>query len=309
MFSKNTPAETRRVLMTDLEIGLEARNEKYLGLPIYMGRSKPQTFAYLKEKVWKRIHGWKEKCLSGAGKDVLTKAVAQAIPTYAMSCFDLTKTLCDDIGRMACRYWWAQQDNENKMHWLSWERLCSRKKKGGMGYRDLHLFNLAKLARQDWRLIMNPESLCAQVLRAKYYPKGNLFDVKEKPRISNSWRGLLRGIGALKDGLIWRVGDGTRINIWSDPWIPKKVTRLPITPRGMSVLTKVSELISPVTGTWDVDLIWGNFWDEDAHHILSIPLRSGYEDMVAWHYDPKGIFSAKSAYHVLEDKREQLREK
>lgn len=102
MFSKNTPSEIKRSLMQDLEIDSEERNEKYLGLPIYMGKSKVQTFAYLKDRVWKRIQGWKEKCLSGAGKDVLIKAVAQAIPTYAMSCFDLTKTLCDDIGSMVC---------------------------------------------------------------------------------------------------------------------------------------------------------------------------------------------------------------
>jgi len=95
--------------------------------------------------------------------------------------FDLTKTLCDDIGSMICRYWWSQQEKENKMHWLSWERLCSRKEKGGLGYRDLHLFNLAMLARQGWRLIMDPASLCAQVLRAKYYPNGDPLQAVEKP--------------------------------------------------------------------------------------------------------------------------------
>ena len=93
MFSRNTVAETKVSLMAALEIGTEARTEKYLGFPVYMGKSKTQTFAYLKERVWKRIQGWKEKLLSGAGKDVLIKAVAQAIPTYAMSCFELTKTL------------------------------------------------------------------------------------------------------------------------------------------------------------------------------------------------------------------------
>ena len=76
-------------------------------------------FSYLKDKVWKRIQGWKEKLLSRAGKEILIKAVAQAIPTYAMSCFDLTKSLCDDISAMICWFWWAQQENEKKMHWLS----------------------------------------------------------------------------------------------------------------------------------------------------------------------------------------------
>ena len=104
-----------------------------------MGRSKRRTFEYLKERVWKRIQGWKEKLLSKAGKGVLIKAVAQAIPSYAMSCFDLTKTLCDEISSMISRFWWAQQDKENKMHWLPCELLCCRKENGGLGYRDLHL--------------------------------------------------------------------------------------------------------------------------------------------------------------------------
>jgi len=199
--------------MAALDISVEARNEKYLGLPVYMGKSKEKTFNYLKDRVWKRIQGWKEQSLSKAGKEVLIKSMAQAIPSYAMSCFDLTKTLCDAISNMICRFWWAQQDNEHKMHWLSREVLCTRKEKGGLGFRDLHLFNLAMLARQGWRLLTSPDSLCARVLRAKYFPDGNLLKVQEGPGMSYSWRSIVRGVKALKDGLIWRVGDGTNINI------------------------------------------------------------------------------------------------
>jgi hypothetical protein len=47
--------------------------------------------------VWNRIQGWKEKLLSKAGNEIMIKAIAQAIPTYAMSYFDLTKTLCEEI--------------------------------------------------------------------------------------------------------------------------------------------------------------------------------------------------------------------
>ena len=239
MFSKNTRESVKSALMADLEVSSEARNDRYLGLPISMGRSKVLTFNYLKERVWNKIQGWKEKLLSKAGKDVLIKAVAQAIPSYAMSCFDLTKTLYDDIGSMICRFWWSQQDKENKMHWLSWELMCSRKEKGGLGYRDLHLFNLAMLARQGWRLLMDPTSLCAQVLQTKYYPSGDPLMAIEKPGISYSWRSILRGFGALKEGLIWRVGYGARINIWCDPWLPYGTTRRPITPKGRCLLNKV----------------------------------------------------------------------
>ena len=119
-----------------------------------------------------------------------------------------------------------------------------------MGFRDLHLFNLAMLARQGCRLLTNPESLCARVLRAKYSPDGELFKVQEGPGISYSWRDIVRCVQALKEGLIWRVGDGSQINIWLDPspmdsgWSYETALSL-----GHSLVTKVSELINPTTGT------------------------------------------------------------
>ena len=46
---------------------------------------------------------------------------------------------------------------------------------GGMGFRDMRAFNQALLAKQAWRLLDCPDSLCAHLLRAKYYPRGNLL--------------------------------------------------------------------------------------------------------------------------------------
>lgn len=34
------------------------------------------------------------------------------------------------------------------------------KREGGLGFGDLHLFNLAMLAWEGWRLVQNPDSLC-----------------------------------------------------------------------------------------------------------------------------------------------------
>jgi hypothetical protein len=96
------------------------------------------------------------------------------------------------MSKIICRFWWAQQDKERKMHWVSWEQMCKTKEKGGLGYRDLHMFNLATLARQGWRLIQNPDSLCAQILLAKYGVNGSLLEAKEEPGISYSWRSITR---------------------------------------------------------------------------------------------------------------------
>jgi hypothetical protein len=147
MFSKSTSRGAKEAVLSMLGIPRESHNERYLGLPVHLGASKAKEFAYLKERVWQCIQGWKERLLSKAGKEILIKAIAQAIPTYAMSCFDLTKAICDAIGLMICRYWWDHQKDKNRCHWVSWETMTRSKKEGGMGFRDLHMFNLAMLAR------------------------------------------------------------------------------------------------------------------------------------------------------------------
>uniref|UniRef100_A0A2N9IFV5 Reverse transcriptase domain-containing protein n=1 Tax=Fagus sylvatica TaxID=28930 RepID=A0A2N9IFV5_FAGSY len=119
---------------------------KYLGLPPVVGRAKKLFFNEIKERVAKRIHGWKERFLSKAGREILIKAIAQAIPTYSMSCFLLPKTWCSDLNGMMAKYWWGQNDTVRKIHWVKWESLCMEKSVGGLGFKQLYLFNRALLA-------------------------------------------------------------------------------------------------------------------------------------------------------------------
>ena len=77
-FSKNVSETLRETLEVE-------KHEKYLGLPIMVGRSKKIIFSHVKERVWKKLKGWKSCLLSRAGKEVLLKLVIQAIPSYAMS--------------------------------------------------------------------------------------------------------------------------------------------------------------------------------------------------------------------------------
>ena len=91
--------------------------EKYLGLPDVVGRNKKESLNYIRERVWNKLQGWKKRLLSKAGKKVLLKAVVQAIPTFAMSCFKLPKGLIQDINRLIRKLWWGQQGDQRKIHW------------------------------------------------------------------------------------------------------------------------------------------------------------------------------------------------
>lgn len=108
----------------------------------------------------------------------------------------------------------------NKINWIGWHKLTRSKNLGGLGFRDLHAFNLAMLARQGWRLLTQPDSLCA-----KYFPTGKLLEATVKGGISYTWWSILRGMGLLKEGIIWRIRDRNQVKKWSDPWTPRSGTR------------------------------------------------------------------------------------
>lgn len=62
----------------------------YLGMPVMWGRSKRAAMNYIVEKVRERVQSWKKRLLSYAGKEIMIKAVLQALPTYTMSVFRLS---------------------------------------------------------------------------------------------------------------------------------------------------------------------------------------------------------------------------
>jgi hypothetical protein len=66
------------------------------------------------------------------------------------------------------------------MHWVKWSDLARPKACGRMGFKDFTLFNKAMLAKQGWRLIYNPESLCARFLKGKYYNDGNFIFLEQQ---------------------------------------------------------------------------------------------------------------------------------
>ena len=179
-FNRNTSEKMRDGIKECIGVPKIKEHERYLGLPSFVGRAKYRTFSELKEKVWKRVNGWKEQLLSQVGHEILIKAVAQSMPTYTMNCFLLPKKFQMELQGIVRQFWWGQKGEERKINWLAWDKMCMSKSRGGMGFRDLEAFNLALLAKQGWHLLQDDHSLFYKVFKSKYFPKCSFLKANVK---------------------------------------------------------------------------------------------------------------------------------
>ncbi|KAM1174400.1 hypothetical protein ACFX19_027537 [Malus domestica] len=146
-FGTSTSKRTKKKIRETLGIQYKDGFGKYLGLQADFGLSKKAVFAEIWDKIEARLAGWSEQFLSQAGKEVLVKAVAMALPNFAMSCFKLPIGVCRDVEKAVRSYWWRGNDQKMGCHWISWDRLMKQKLAGGLGFKDIQCFNLAFLAK------------------------------------------------------------------------------------------------------------------------------------------------------------------
>ncbi|XP_075636695.1 uncharacterized protein LOC142608925 [Castanea sativa] len=299
-FSGNTFERQKQWIKKSLGVKEVDRFYSYLGLPTLVGRAKYQTFAYIKERVWKELQGWKGRMLSRVGKEVLIKAVSQTIPTYTMGVFLLPAKLCNELDALCARFWWGQTGDERKIHWKSWSFLTKPKKVGGMGFQDLRSFNLAMLAKQGWQMLQDQNSLLSKCFKAKYFPICSFMEVVDYPNSSYIWKSVLAAQQVLKKWCYWRAGTGSKIRVMEDKWIPNRPTNKIIFPTEYKEWEwRVSDLIDWRVHQWDRERIYMIFDQFDAEAILRIPLsRRQVQDKMVWMYCRNGIYTVKSGYHV-----------
>jgi hypothetical protein len=281
--------------------------EHYIGLPTLIGRSKVSTFNGIKGMIWSRMNGWKEKFLSHSGKEILLKAVLQAIPTYSMSVFQLPKTLCQEINLLMAKFWWGQKENTFKISWLRWNKLGRNRNYGGLGYRDLEAFNLAFLAKQGWCFLQHPETFVSRVYREKYFPGGNFLDSQLGRRPSFAWRSIWNSGSLIKDGLLWKVGKGDIIRIWGDRWLPTDSHELYPHSGIIDSNSTVNALINQEANWCNIPIVESIFPTSVAARICSIAIspRSQHDKLI-WSGTKNEAFSVRSAYLEVERTNRRL---
>ncbi|GKV50261.1 hypothetical protein SLEP1_g56973 [Rubroshorea leprosula] len=206
-----------------------------------------------------------------------------------------------------------------KISWVKWEDVCRDKAKGGLGVPDLQRKNWALIGKWWYRLGDGVESLWKRVVREKYYGGKEEVDITaiECLRVSKLWRDIIR-IGGLSlklrnmlvEGFKWEVGEGNRVEFWSNRWVGDKSLR-DLFPRLFALSIKKEGKVSEM-GTWEEGRwVWRVEWrrgtigrEKDEEELLEkmlegVNLKEGAGDVWKWVHVMDGKYEVRLAYDFL----------
>ncbi|XP_056841665.1 uncharacterized protein LOC130494863 [Raphanus sativus] len=304
-------ATTRQEIKDVLGIQNDGGMGTYLGIPEDISGSKCKLFAFLKDKLMHRVNGWTGRWLSKGGKEVLIKSILLALPTYVMSTFLLPLEICENIASAIAQFWWSSNPPKRGIHWSKWEKVCLPREDGRIGFRLIHEFNLALLAKQLWRLAQNPDSLVARVLKGRYYRLSSPLRINSVNSPSYVWTSISAARELLLLGIRQKIHSGYEVKVWEDPWIPLNPARpaIPIAPV-MHPNMRVSDLINQESKEWDVELLEQYVRPEDIPLIRSLAISITHRpDTFCWNFTRNGQYTVKSGYWVAQNMLKEVDEK
>ena len=184
--------------------------------------------------------------------------MAQAIPIYSMSTFNIPNKICDKLDATAKRFWWRPKKSEGRfVAWRAWDKLCQPKCQRGLGFKKAKDVNQALLAKLAWTIASKRDNLCMRILRAKYKVRNDWLRKNPPKRASPVWKAIEGAKKLIAKGACYLIRDGTSMDAWIDPWIPW-VQGFKPKPEDESIIKNplmVSQQIDVGCRSWKINLL------------------------------------------------------
>lgn len=163
------------------------KSRKVLGFPLNHKGVAWNRYNFLVERVISKLLGWKSKFLSFARRTVLIYSIMAAIPNHVMQGVALSSHLCEKLDKVNKDFLWGSSMERRKLHLVGWSKIIKPKNEGALDIQATGAKNIALLAKLNWRLYQDKDSMWAKVLLSKYCSqhRRNSLDPNKLPCSSN----------------------------------------------------------------------------------------------------------------------------
>ncbi|GAU33402.1 hypothetical protein TSUD_20950 [Trifolium subterraneum] len=240
LYGINVESSVLAAAATFLDCSYDSIPFKFLGIPVGANPRRKATWKPIVESMEKRLSSWNDRNLSIGGR----------------------------LARIQRNFLWGGGAEDKKMCWVKWAQVCLPKEKGGLGVRDLEMFNLALLCKWKWRCINEKDALWYDLMRFRYGPLSvkllSWEAVETGSKDSIWWRDVV-GIGG-KGADCWFpshvssvLGNGNTISFWKEKWNGAVPLRDLFPNLYEKVLFKNS-VVSDLIQTSSYELNWNRDW-------------------------------------------------
>jgi hypothetical protein len=267
----------------------------------------------------KRLNLWSSRHLSYGGRITLINSVLASIPLYFFSFFKAPCCVLKQLVRIQRNFLWGEDIEDKKLCWIKWDQICLSKAQGGLGVKNLTLFNKALLCKWKWRFLTEDEAIWVDLLRFRY---GHLPSILLTGNVSSNnvksslwWRDIIRlerenDESWFMPNIGCSVGDGKNIGFWRFKWYGVQ-SFSDLFPDLFAKEAVKDVMISERLKYDGTALSWSWQWlqhltPSEVHNLEELKellagfsLTSDCPDRWRWKPDSMGFFSVRSCYSIL----------
>ncbi|KAJ9680532.1 hypothetical protein PVL29_019761 [Vitis rotundifolia] len=306
--------ENAEILAAELGCKVRSLPSTYLGLPLGASHKSVMVWDGMEERMRKRLALWKRQFISKGGRITLIRSSLASMPTYLMSLMRMPRVVKLRLEKIQRDFLWEGGALEKKPHLIKWGIVCSHKKKGGLGIRDLTTLNRALLCKWSWRFAVERDSYWKLIIGTKFgVVRGGWSTCGGREGFGvGLWKEISKEGLLLLNNVSFSVGDGKRVRFWKDTWCGNT----PLCEAFPSLFDFAVSKDARVADCWDaMGEVGGwnprflrpfNDWEVDeVESLLRIiqgkRLNAELEDRMVWNVTKNGIFSVKSCFNSLDN--------
>lgn len=239
----------------------------YLGLPLISGKLRLRDCEPLINKFCRKIEHWTCKFISQAGRAQLIAVVLFGMQNHWSLFLFLPKCVLKKMQSIFSHFLWSGSYHGPCQFKVAWSDCCISKEEGGLGFKDLVIWNKGAIMYQLWRIIKKVDSIWVQWVHATILCNKAFWTTKIPGKCAWGLRKIFNIRSEARNYITYNLGINSSFLLWHDPWVRGKCLlqyfSLPI----ISIMESTNlALVSSV-------LVEGEWQFCPTNHVLAIDLR------------------------------------